>query len=183
MRNSEFILATLDDCLGNRLAVPLHVTGGAALDLVYGLQRFSEDVDCLCTLAEATAIDSPAFQKALAETNRILEPRGLYITHIFDEDEIIHLPDWTSRLTPPPPDAPVFKHFAYDAVSPEDIILSKLTRFDAKDQMDVADLMRECSITRARVDDLIGSAVVPAVWSETWNAGLRKWACWRPPPP
>lgn len=181
MQNSEYILATLDDCLKQRLTVPLHLTGGAALDLVYGIQRFSEDVDCLCTLTEAAAIDSPAFQDALAETNRRLEPRGLYLTHIFDEDELIHLPDWTSRLTPPPHHAPVFKHLQYDAVSAEDIILSKLTRFDAKDQMDIGDLMRVCSITRNRIDGLIASAVVPEVWSETWSAGLQKWARWRAP--
>ena len=101
MQNSEYILATLDGCLNQRMAVSLHLTGGAALDLVYGIRRFSEDVDCLCTLTEAATIDSPAFQDALAETNRRLEPCGLYLTHIFDEDELIHLPDWTSRLTPP----------------------------------------------------------------------------------
>lgn len=181
MKNSEFILATLDECLKERLVVPLHLTGGAALDLVYGIQRFSEDVDCLCTLAEAPMIESDVFQNALAETNRRLEPRGLYLTHIFDEEELVHLPDWASRLTPPPPGAPVFRHFAYDAVSAEDIILSKLTRFDAKDQGDIADLMRACSITRESIDGLLGSTAVPAVWSETWNSGLRKWERWRTP--
>jgi hypothetical protein len=55
MRNSEFILRTLDNCLGEQLDVTLHLLGGAALDLVYEIQRFSEDFDCLCTMAETQA--------------------------------------------------------------------------------------------------------------------------------
>lgn len=178
MRNSEFILKTLDDHLKQRLPVSLHLLGGAALDLVYDIERFSEDVDCICSLTEAQAIDSDDFQTALAATNDVLEPRGLYITHIFDEDEIVRLPDWASRLTPPPATAPSFRHFAYDAVSAEDIILSKITRFDEKDRLDIQELMRVCAIKRERLDALIPGVVVPDVWSETWESGLSKWRAW-----
>jgi len=118
--------------MDRRLGVTLHLLGGAALDLVYGIERFSEDVDRICTMPEARTIDSDEFQNALASANDVLEPRGLYLTHIFDEDELVHLPDWTSRLTPPPSDAPTFCHFDYDAVSAEDIILSKFTRFELR---------------------------------------------------
>jgi len=82
MRNSEFILQALDECLERRLHVTLHLLGGAAIDLVYGIRRFSEDVDCMCTLTEAETIDSEEFQKALSATNNILQPRGFYLTHI-----------------------------------------------------------------------------------------------------
>jgi hypothetical protein len=178
MRNSEFILATVDKCLSRRLPVTLHLLGGAALDLVYNIERFSEDVDCFCSLTEAWVFDSDEFHNALATANAALEPHGLYLTHVFDEDELVHLPDWTSRLTNPPPAAPVFQHFAYDAVSAEDIILSKITRFDEKDRMDIQDLMRTRAITADRIDQLIASVVVPDVWSETWKAGLRRWRAW-----
>jgi len=178
MRNSEFILTTLDNHLEQRLPVSLHLLGGAALDLVYDIERFSEDVDCICSLTEAQAIDSHDFQNALAATNDVLEPRGLYITHIFDEDELVHLSDWTSRLTPPPAAAPTFQHFAYDAVSAEDIILSKITRFDEKDRLDIKELMRVCAIKRESLDALISMVVVPDVWGETWEAGLLKWRAW-----
>ncbi len=175
MRNSEFILGTLDKCLDRPLEVTLHLLGGAALDLVYGIERFSEDVDCICTMSEARTIDSDEFQNALAKANEALEPRGLYLTHIFDEDELVHLPDWTSRLTPPPSGAPTFGHFDYDAVSAEDIILSKFTRFDEKDRLDIEDLMQVRALTRETIDALIPSVAVPGVWAETWEAGLRKW--------
>ena len=156
----------------------MHLLGGAALDLVYDIERFSEDVDCICSLTEAQAIDNDEFQDALAATNDVLEPRGLYITHIFDEDELVHLPDWTARLVSPPSDAPTFRHFDYNAVSAEDIILSKFTRFDEKDRMDIEDLMRVRALTREAIDALIPSVVVPCVWAETWEAGLQKWQAW-----
>jgi hypothetical protein len=178
MRNSEFILARLDDCLKHRLTVTLHLLGGAALDLVYGIERFSEDVDCICTMTEAQAIDSDEFQDSVAAANKALEPHGLYLTHIFDEEELVHLPDWPSRLTPPPPQAPSFPHFSYDAVSAEDIILSKFTRFDEKDRLDIQDLMRVCAVTPEMIDGLIPLVVVPDVWAETWEDGLRKWRAW-----
>jgi hypothetical protein len=177
-RNSAFILDTLDQCLDRKLEVTLHLLGGAALDLVYGIQRFSEDVDCLCTMTEARTIDSDQFQSALLKANKVLEPLGLYLTHIFDEGELVHLPDWTTRLTPPPPDAPTFRHVDYDAVSAEDIILSKFTRFDEKDRLDIEDLMRVRGLSREAIDALIPSVVVPGVWTETWEAGLKKWRAW-----
>jgi len=175
MRNSEFILNTLDGCLKRRLGVTLHLLGGSALDLVYGIERFSEDVDCMCTMAEAHIIDSTEFQEALTAANDALEPHGFYLTHIFDEADLVHLPNWTDRLADPPPDAPQFRHFSYDAVSAEDIILSKLTWFDEKDQLDVQELMRVRGITKVAIDTLAPSVVVPDAWRETWEAGLAKW--------
>ena len=180
MRNCEFILETLDKCLSHQLDVTLHLLGGAALDLVYDIERFSEDVDCICAMAETPAIDSDTFQDALAKANSLLEPRGLYLTHIFDEDELVHLPDWVARLTPSPAGCPTFRHLSYDAVSGEDIILSKITRFDEKDRLDIEDLMRVCAIDKAAIDALIPSVVVPDVWAETWKTGLTKWRDWTP---
>ncbi len=113
MRNSEFILRTLDACLKTQLQIPLHLLGGAALDLVYGIERFSEDVDCMCTMTEAEVIDSDEFQNALAETNEKLEPEGFYLTHIFDENGLVHLPDWADRLVKPPADAPAAENEAF----------------------------------------------------------------------
>jgi hypothetical protein len=178
MRNSEFILGALDQYLYRKLDVTLHLLGGAALDLVYGIERFSEDVDCICAMTEVGCIDSDEFQSALAKANEVLEQRGLYLTHIFDEGELVHLPDWVTRVTPPPPGAPRFRHFDYDAVSAEDIILSKFTRFDEKDRLDIEDLMRVRALTREAIDALIPLVVVPDVWAETWEAGLRKWRVW-----
>lgn len=180
MRNSEFILRVLDECLSQDMPVALHLLGGAALDLVYGVQRFSEDVDFMCALDETAAIDAPFFQDAVTCANDSLGPHGLYLTHIFDEGALVHTPDWRQRLVPPPAHSPLFQHFRYDAVSPEDIIVSKLTRFDEKDQADVRDLMQACGLASGHLEPFIRSAVVPADWEETWAAGLRKWRVFVP---
>lgn len=180
MRNSQFILHTLDDCLDRSLPVVLHLLGGGALDLVYGIQRFSEDIDVLCTMAEADAIDTQWFWQAVDVANERLAPHGLYLTHLFDEEALVHTPNWTKRLVPSPPEGPAFRHFQYDAVSPEDIIISKLTRFDEKDQADVRDLMRARGITKSDIDRLIDVVYIGDEWLESWEAGLRKWPDFQP---
>ena len=101
MRNSEHILRTLDSQLDEPLSIQLHLLGGAALDLVFQIPRFSEDVDLMCTLVEGHAFDNPTLQAALERTNDLLEPDGLYLTHIFDESGLVHTRDWVERLVPP----------------------------------------------------------------------------------
>jgi hypothetical protein len=176
VRNSEFILRALDDCLSEQLSIALHLLGGAALDLVYGVQRFSEDVDCMCAMDETDTIDSALFQDAVTQANERLQPHGLYLTHVFDENALVHTADWRRRVVAPPPGAPVFRQFRYDALSPEDIIVQKLTRFDQKDQADVRDLMHACGIAKADLAPVIAVVSVPQEWQETWTAGLRRWS-------
>lgn len=81
MRNSAFILRTLDDLLDRRLDVTLHLLGGAALDLVYGIERFSEDVDCICTMTEACAIDSAPFEAPCESQRRDGTARTILDAH------------------------------------------------------------------------------------------------------
>ena len=128
MSNSEHILQTLNSVLDKPLPITLHLLGGAALELVYELPRFSEDVDAMCTMGEAAFIDTDDFQNALRQTNSILEPEGLYITHVFDETGLVHTEDWVERLVAPNANSPRFEKLKYNALSPEDIIISKITR-------------------------------------------------------
>ena len=178
-RNSEFILKTLDSNLTITLPFKLHLLGGAALDLVYNIPRFSEDVDVMCSLAEGDLWETPEITHALEITNKKLEAHNLYITHIFDENSLVHTKDWAERLVSAPPNGPSFRHFQYDAVSAEDIIISKLTRFDEKDKLDIEALMAACNITKKSISTLIGYVSVPDVWTESWEKGIEKWKAWK----
>lgn len=51
--NSQYILETLDSFLEKPLSCKLHLLGGAALELIYSIPRFSEDVDILCAMSES----------------------------------------------------------------------------------------------------------------------------------
>lgn len=178
IRNSEFILRTLDCHLTMTLPITIHLLGGAALDLVYGITRFSEDVDMMCSVEEGEHLDHADFQHALAATNDELESRELYITHIFVESSLVHTDSWLQHLVTPPPSAPSFVNFQYDALSPQDIILSKLTRFDEKDRLDIRDLMTCRSLTKDAVSTWLDRAIVPDVWQETWEKGVKAWHGW-----
>ena len=111
MLNSQYILEKLDSFLTQSIPHTLHLLGGAAFDLVYDLPRFSEDVDIICTLDESKYMESQYFRDAILKTNEALEPEGLYITHIFEENGLVHTRDWTENLVPAPATAPQFKHF------------------------------------------------------------------------
>lgn len=58
--------------------------GGAAFVLGYGRVRTTDDADLLLDDVECqTLIDSAGFGEAIEATNQELEPRGLYLSHIF----------------------------------------------------------------------------------------------------
>lgn len=177
-RNSELILRTLDRNLAMPLPFKIHLLGGAALDLVYGISRFSEDVDMMCSIQEGEYIDHPDFQRALESTNDQLRDRELYITHIFTEYTLVHTKNWLEHLVVPPSDAPTFARFQYDALSPQDIILSKITRFDEKDRLDIRDLLICRNLTKQALSAWIDQVVVPDLWNEAWNKGLTAWDRW-----
>ena len=180
VRNSEFVLKTLDSVLTRTLPFRLHLLGGAALDLVYNIPRFSEDVDVMCSMAEGSLWETPEVTGALDRANKKLEVYNLYITHIFDENSLVHTEDWSDRLVSAPNESPSFRYFQYDAVSPEDIIISKLTRFDEKDKLDIVALMAACNITKVSISKLFDCVIVPEVWNESWEKGIEKWLAWDP---
>jgi hypothetical protein len=157
----------------------IHLLGGAALDLVYGISRFSEDIDMMCSVEESEAVDHPDFQRALATTNDQLQDKGLYITHIFSAASLVHIDNWLEHLVVPPASAPTFVNFQYDALSPQDIILSKLTRFDEKDRLDIRELMACRNLTKPAISAWIDQAIVPDPWQELWIKGLKAWEAWQ----
>ena len=175
MRNSEYILSTFNAALAKPLPVPLHLLGGAALDIVHGIPRFSEDVDAMVAVSESQGFEKSWVADALEETNQKLENDGLYFTHIFEETGLVHTSDWLSRLVGPDDEAPRFSNFEYDAVSAEDMILSKLTRFDEKDQLDVRALMQAYQLSKSDITKLLSTASVPSLWQPSWQEGLEKW--------
>jgi hypothetical protein len=48
----------------------------------------------------ATSPMDEGFWDAIEQTNRILSPKGLYITHLFAEDQVFLRPDWEQNIVP-----------------------------------------------------------------------------------
>src|SRR5476651_511093 len=97
MNNPLDILSTLDRHLAG--AAELTLFGRAALALGYSgapaEYGATHDVDGIIPLA-ASGPDFN-FWEAQQKTNTELKHRGLYITHLFSEQDVILQPDWFVR--------------------------------------------------------------------------------------
>jgi hypothetical protein len=163
-REAELILETLDGHLHGPGTIRL--LGGAALILGYGLDRATEDVDLLQDDAEMRAlIDTAEFGEALAATNADLEPRGLYLTHIWGPEQLILASEWRARCRPVT--LASLKKLHLEVLGPDDLIISKLARADDGDLRDMEFLLSRHT-TVNEVEEILPSIVVPAVFAESW---------------
>jgi hypothetical protein len=103
MINSERILRTLDENLDH--SVELTVFGRAALALGFpdapaAIER-TLDVDGIIPLSQVRQLEEDIqFWIALEKTNRELASADLYLTHLFQEDQIALAPGWIDRRKP-----------------------------------------------------------------------------------
>jgi len=148
MHNSETILRCLDEHLSSNVELTLY--GRAALDLSFpdeDLFRGTLDVDVILPLVEISAIDAnEGFWNALERTNEILAPRGLYLTHLFPEDQVILHPDWLRhrvRLSILP-----LKQLRLWRPSLPDLVLTKMMRVDPVDREDLTFLLGKSDIPK-----------------------------------
>jgi hypothetical protein len=163
MNNPLYILQTLDRHLTR--PVELTIFGRAALALGFknGSAVFAatHDVDAILPLKWLSASDENLdFWEAQQKTNIELEPRGLYITHLFRELEIILTPDWLARRVPV---QATLQKLSLLRPATLDLILSKMARGDENDLLDIRFLLQNERVSadelrsafdRARVPDL-----------------------------
>lgn len=165
MNHAETILRALDSCLAQ--PVRLVIYGRAALAL--GFQppppaaEVSMDVDVILPLAQSAALESaPEFWEALAATNRELEPRGLYVTHLFEETQVILRPAWLDHLAPI--DLPGLGKLQLSRPAAIDLLLTKMMRGpDPEDMADAAFLIHAGGLDTATIRAAIAEARVPDV--------------------
>lgn len=163
-REAELILHALDRHLEGPGTIRL--LGGAALILGYGLDRATEDVDLLQDDAEVRAlIETAEFGAALEATNRELEPRGLYLTHIWGPEQLILSSGWRERCRPLT--LASLQKLRLEVLGPADLLISKLARADDGDLRDMEYLL-STHTTVAEVESLLPSIVVPDVFAESW---------------
>ncbi len=132
----------------------------------YGLTRATEDVDLLQDDVEVQAlIDSADFGVALEAANDELEPRGLYLTHIWRPEQLILANGWRARCRAIA--LPSLKKLSLEALGPADLIVSKLARADDGDLRDMEYLLTT-HVSVAELERLLPTVQVPSVFSESW---------------
>lgn len=163
-REAAVILETLDRHL--RGPAEIRLLGGGALTLAYGHERSTEDVDLLQDDAEIEAmLETADFGHALDDTNAELEPRGLYLTHIWGPEQLILADGWRERCRQV--DMRTLTRLRVTALSPADLIISKLVRADDGDVADMEFLLRTHT-TRAEVERLLDAVRIPELFREVW---------------
>lgn len=165
MTNAEIIATTLDGFLDHE--VKLIIYGRAALAL--GFDNVPEavgrslDLDVILPFSEVARIEADdQFWAALHQLNKSLESRGLYLTHIFQEDQVFLRPDWEKHIKPVlRPSTHRLKLFRPDTV---DLILTKMMRGeDAQDMEDVKFLVESEGLTLDTMEPAFASVRMPDV--------------------
>lgn len=163
MNNPLRILDTLDKHLHGPAEITLFGRSALALGFANSPAKFhsTQDVDGILPLAWLEAEDSHEdFWMAIQETNKELEPDGLYLTHLFRELDIIIQPDWLDRrkkLDLGFADLNVFRPGTID------LILTKMARCDDDDLHDIQFMLDQESPTREQLRTAFKQARVPDV--------------------
>lgn len=161
MSNAERILSRLDELLKADVDITLY--GRAALLLGYANPKreyaLSLDVDAVLWIGQAEALEENGnFWDALEQINEEFEDDGLYMTHLFDEDQVILRPDWREqrvRIQGP------FRRLTLYRLADADLLLSKMMRYDPTDLDDLVFVIEQSGFSPALVAGIVEQARLP----------------------
>ena len=163
--NPHRILKSLDHNLVH--AVELTLFGRAALALGFGqvLSEWGETLDIDIIVAShmsAPLEQDDQFWEAIEKTNAQLAPSGLYLSHIFDEEQLIIRPGWYTQKQPI--DLPEIRKIVLYRPATLDLILTKMARAeDPEDRRDIFAMISLDDLSPQVVRQAIADARVPDV--------------------
>ncbi len=161
MNNAERILSELDGALDSEIELTLYGRAAFLLGFPDPQVEFSQslDVDAVLWLGQAEELANESnFWEALEVTNRKLEPEGLYMSHLFEENQVILTKEWRERRLPIKGS---WANLRLHRLSDEDLLLSKLMRDDPQDRQDALFIIRHRGWSRIDLENLLAEAVVP----------------------
>jgi len=138
VNDAILIAAALDKHLSAPTEVIVYGAAALLLDAQFAQRltgRRTNDIDIIIPASRELQIDADRqFWASIDVTNRELAPRGLFISHLFPESEVVLSPDWHQHLCVM--DGP-WKKLRVLRPRILDLILSKMRRGDAADLADV----------------------------------------------
>jgi hypothetical protein len=165
-------MATLDRHLTAETHLVVFGSAALLLDPTFSerlVGKITNDVDLIIPSENMLAVESDKqFWAAQEKTNRELEPDGLYLTHIFPEEEIVLAPEWKTRtkvLT-----HPTLRHLRLMRPDTCDLIVSKMGRGDAKDIEDVKTMLQLEFTPSFAIEGAANVAHVPECYREIFPA-------------
>lgn len=152
--NPTEVLLALDRELDHEVSLVLYGRAALCLGFSDAPAEFgtTQDVDGIIRLSQLSVLmEDSGFWEAQERANRILEPKGLYITHLFSEDQVFLRPQWEEHLVPVlRPETRWLRLFRPHVV---DLILTKMMRGnDPQDMEDVAFLVTKSRVSLAEME-------------------------------
>lgn len=165
MTNAEIIVSTLDGLLDHQVSLVAYGRASIALgfDNVPEVIGFSLDLDVIMRFSRASELDADdQFWDAQAALNERLIKQGLYMTHMFEEDQVFLRPEWEQHIVPVlRPPTRWLKLFRPATV---DLILTKMMRGnDVQDMQDVEFLIRHDHITAEQMEPAFKTVRMPDI--------------------
>lgn len=158
---------TILNALDLRLNAPAELTlyGRAALQLGFrhppAEYALSLDVDVVLWIGQAEELARTSnFWEAVEAVNREFADQELYISHFFDETQVILRPQWKSERAPVPGEWRKLKVYRLGDI---DLFLTKLMRNDPIDQADARFIIDRAGLTPAQIAAALREARVPDI--------------------
>lgn len=163
MNNPLIILNELDKHLHEE--IQLIIFGKSAIVLGFptapSAYESTMDVDGIIPMEILESLsNNENFWEALEKTNEALKPTGLYMTHIFQEDQIILKPDWLEETVLLDLG---LKYLKIQRPSTLDLILTKMMRGDDADLEEINFLIKADNISPAALEAAYQVARVPNI--------------------
>jgi len=163
VNRAEVILATLNRHLESRVELTLYGRAAMALGFAEAPPEFglSLDVDGVLWNGQAEELlEQTDFWSAVERANAELAHSKLYISHLFQEDQIVLTPRWRAKRMPLPGE---WNHLALYRLGNEDLFLSKLMRMDPQDLADARFIANRAGWTPSQIRTILSEARVPDI--------------------
>lgn len=163
MNRAEIILATLDRYLQSRVELTLFGRAAMALGFSDPPPEFglSLDVDGVLWNGQAEELlERTNFWSAVELANAELADAKLYISHFFQEDQVVLSPAWRTRRAALPG---AWNRLTLFRLGDEDLFLSKLMRVDPQDLADARFVAGRAGWTPAQIRTILKEARVPGI--------------------
>lgn len=163
--NPAEVLRTLDAALDHEVSLVIYGRGALCLGFDHPRAEFltTLDVDGIIRVHQLDElVEDEKFWDAVEATNQKLQPKGLYITHLFQEDQVFLRPDWEQHIVPVlRPPTRWLKLFRPHTI---DFILTKMMRgSDEQDMQDVEFLIQHDHITSEQMEPAFATVRMPDI--------------------
>ena len=151
--NPERLLLALDECLDHEVSLVLYGRGGIWMGFEGAPSgvAYTKDIDGIIRLNQLDALVADSgFWDAKDAVNARFENEKLYITHLFQEDQVFLRRNWEAYLVPVTKIK--FRHLKLSRPAGLDFILTKMMRGDdEQDMADAAFIIKHDHITKAQL--------------------------------